>query len=252
MVDPFVAVVLGISVLGEAPGLSPVTAVAALAYAVFTVLTSYPSRVLLAAALIALYTVARTVRRRLALIATAVTAAALYAVMTGSLDSAAHPDPSAVFAWAGMFAAVGGTVRTWHDYLAAVEERAARAEATKEEEEARRRVAEERLRLARELHDVIAHHIALITLQAGAAGHLLRSRPDQAELALSHIHDAGRTGLDELGSLLYVLRQSGDDVQPTEPVPVTRPLTSCGRPPGFPHSDPSPRRRRRTCPCPPP
>ena len=98
-----------------------------------------------------------------------------------------------------MAAAIGGTVRTWRDYVAATEERAIRAEATKEEE-ARRRVAEERLRIARELHDVIAHHIALINVQAGVASHLLRSQPDQADEALGHIREAGRTVLDELGS----------------------------------------------------
>lgn len=200
----------------------PVLVLTVLGEVAFTVLASYPSRVLKIAALIAVYTVARTVRRRTALIAVSGTALSLYAVITYATDSAAGPEAGAVFAWTGMFAAVGATVRTWHDYAAAMEERALRAEAGKEEE-ARRRVAEERLRIARELHDVIAHHIALITIQAGVAGHFLRGRPDQAEVALGHIRDAGRTVLDELGPLLHVLRQSGDDktdeTQPTEPVP---------------------------------
>ncbi|MFD3619492.1 sensor histidine kinase [Streptomyces sp. NPDC058676] len=199
----------------------PVLALTVLGEVAFTVLASYPSRVLKIATLIAVYTVARTVRRRIALIAVSGTAVALYAVITHATDSPSSPEAGAVFAWTGMFAAVGATVRTWQDYVAAMEERALRAEATKEEE-ARRRVAEERLRIARELHDVIAHHIALITIQAGVAGHFLRGRPDQAEVALGHIRDAGRTVLDELGPLLHVLRQSGDDTdeaQPTEPVP---------------------------------
>ncbi len=200
----------------------PVLALTVLGEVAFTVLASYPSRVLKVAALIAVYTVARTVRRRTALIAVSATALSLYAVITYATDSAASPEAGAVFAWTGMFAAVGATVRTWHAYAAAMEERALRAEATKEEE-ARRRVAEERLRIARELHDVIAHHIALITIQAGVAGHFLPGRPDQAEVALGHIRDAGRTVLDELGPLLHVLRQSGDETtdetQPTEPVP---------------------------------
>ncbi|WP_128430771.1 sensor histidine kinase [Streptomyces cyaneus] len=199
----------------------PVLALTVLGEVAFTVLASYPSRVLKFAALIAVYTVARTVRRRTALVAVSATALALYAVITYATDSATGPEAGAVFAWTGMFAAVGATVRTWHDYAAAMEERALRAEASKEEE-ARRRVAEERLRIARELHDVIAHHIALITIQAGVVGHFLRDRPDQAEVALGHIRDGGRTVLDELGSLLHVLRQSGDETdeaQPTEPVP---------------------------------
>jgi len=200
----------------------PVLALTVLGEVAFTLLASYPSRVLKIAALIAVYTVARTLRRRTALIAVSGTALSLYAVITYATDSATGPEAGAVFAWTGMFAAVGATVRTWHDYAAAMEERALRAEASKEEE-ARRRVAEERLRIARELHDVIAHHIALITIQAGVAGHFLRGRPDQAEVALGHIRDAGRTVLDELGPLLHVLRQSGDETtdetQPTEPVP---------------------------------
>ena len=199
----------------------PVLALTVLGEVAFTVLASQPSRALKITVLLVIYTVARAVPRRTALIATAGTALVLYAVIAYAMGSAFSPEAGAVFAWTGMFAAVGGTVRTWRDYVAAVEERALRAEASKEEE-ARRRVAEERLRIARELHDVIAHHIALITIQAGVAGHFLRDRPDQADVALGHIRDGGRTVLDELGSLLHVLRQSGDEsdeTQPTEPVP---------------------------------
>jgi signal transduction histidine kinase len=199
----------------------PVLALTVLGEVAFTVLASQPSRALKITVLLVIYTVARTVPRRTALIVTAGTALVLYAVITYAMGSAYTPEAGAVFAWTGMFAAVGGTVRTWRDYVAAVEERALRAEASKEAE-ARRRVAEERLRIARELHDVIAHHIALITIQAGVAGHFLRDRPDQADVALGHIRDGGRTVLDELGSLLHVLRQSGDEpdeTQPAEPVP---------------------------------
>ncbi|GGK85069.1 sensor histidine kinase [Streptomyces flaveus] len=199
----------------------PVLALTVLGETSFTVLASRPSPVLAVTAFIAVYTVARTVRRRTAVIAAALTATALYVVVAYPMDSASDPEGGAVFAWVGTFAAVGGTVRTWRDYTAAMEERAQRAEASKEVE-ARRRVAEERLRIARELHDVVAHHIALITIQAGVAGHFLRDRPDRAEVALGHIREGGRTVLDELGSLLHVLRQSGDETdeaQPTEPVP---------------------------------
>lgn len=135
-------------------------------------------------------------------------------------ELASRTEGTGGFAWVGMCAAVGGAVRTWRDYIDATEDRAVRAEAS--EEEARRRVAEERLRIARELHDVIAHHIALITLQAEVARHLLRSEPDQADTALGHIRHAGRDVLDELSSLLYVLRQPDDGTHaahPAEPVP---------------------------------
>lgn len=216
--DAVAAVAAFLLLLARRQAPIPVLALAVLGEVAFTVLASYPSRALKLAALIAVYTVARTVRRRTALFASLGTALALYAVLTWVADSAFSPEADVVFAWTGMFAAVGGTVRTWHDYVAAMEERALRAEESKEEE-ARRRVAEERLRIARELHDVIAHHIALITIQAGVAGRFLRGRPDQAEVALGHIREAGRTVLDELGPLLHVLRQPGDEAEPTEPVP---------------------------------
>ncbi|MDQ7905017.1 histidine kinase [Phytohabitans sp. ZYX-F-186] len=195
-----------------------VLALAVLGQIVLTAASGDRTPVLEAAAVIAVYTVTRTASQRVAVVAALATAASLYATSAVTAGSVTGAESLGAIAWTGMAAAIGGTVRTWRDYLAATEERAVRAEATKEEE-ARRRVAEERLRIARELHDVIAHHIALINVQAGVASHVLRSQPDQADEALGHIRQAGRTVLDELGSLLYVLRQSGEEAQPTEPVP---------------------------------
>jgi hypothetical protein len=85
----------------------------------------------------------------------------------------------AIFAWTGMAAAAGDAVRSRRAFVDAIRERAERAERTREEE-ARRRVAEERLRIARDLHDVVAHHIALVNVQAGVAAHVMDKRPDQA------------------------------------------------------------------------
>ena len=75
-------------------------------------------------------------------------------------------------------------------------------------EEARRRASEERLLIARELHDVLAHNISLINVQAGVALHLLDERPDQARPALTAIKDASKEALGELRSVLDVLRRS--------------------------------------------
>lgn len=119
--------------------------------------------------------------------------------------------------------AVGEAVRNRRAYIAEVEERARRAEQSREEE-AHRRVIEERLRIAHELHDVIAHHIALMNVQAGVAAHVLRERPDEAERALAHVRDGGRTVLAELTVLLGVLRESGESPTPTEPIPSMRRL----------------------------
>ncbi|MFD3355818.1 sensor histidine kinase [Streptomyces fradiae] len=123
-----------------------------------------------------------------------------------------------VFAWTGMAAAAGDAVRSRRAFVDAIRERAERAERTREEE-ARRRVAEERLRIARDLHDVVAHHIALVNVQAGVAAHVMDRRPDQAKEALAHVREASRCALDELRATVGLLRQSGDPAAPTEPAP---------------------------------
>jgi signal transduction histidine kinase len=119
----------------------------------------------------------------------------------------------------GLGAAIGDSVRSRRAYIAAIEERAHRAERTREEE-ATRRVMEERLRIARELHDVLAHHIALINVQAGVAALVLDDKPDQARESLAHIRQAGRDALDELRTTVGLLRQpDSPDELPTEPAP---------------------------------
>ncbi|WP_371097339.1 sensor histidine kinase [Streptomyces sanglieri] len=123
-----------------------------------------------------------------------------------------------VFAWTGMACAAGDAVRSRRAFVDAIRERADRAERTREEE-ARRRVAEERLRIARDLHDVVAHHIALVNVQAGVAAHVMDKRPDQAKEALAHVREASRSALDELRATVGLLRQSGDPAAPTEPAP---------------------------------
>lgn len=123
-----------------------------------------------------------------------------------------------IFAWTGMAAAAGDAVRSRRAFVDAIRERAERAERTREEE-ARRRVAEERLRIARDLHDVVAHHIALVNVQAGVAAHVMDKRPDQAKEALAHVRDASRSALNELRATVGLLRQTGDPEAPTEPAP---------------------------------
>lgn len=86
------------------------------------------------------------------------------------------------------------------------------------EEEARRRAGEERMRIARELHDVLAHNISLISVQAGVALHLMDDQPAQARTALAAINDASKDALRELRSVLGVLRQV-DEEAPLAPAP---------------------------------
>jgi signal transduction histidine kinase len=80
------------------------------------------------------------------------------------------------------------------------------------QEEARRRASEERLLIARELHDVLAHNISLINVQSGVALHLLDERPEQARPALQAINEASEEALGELRSAIDVLsRGLGED-----------------------------------------
>ncbi|GAA0966536.1 hypothetical protein GCM10009555_008660 [Acrocarpospora macrocephala] len=112
-------------------------------------------------------------------------------------------------------AAVGDAVRSRRALAVALEERARRAEEAAELE-SERRVAQERLRIARDVHDLVAHHIAVMNVQAAVAAQLLQSRPRAAAEALDHVGTAGRAVLDDLGTLLGLLRESGDqDLRPT-------------------------------------
>ncbi len=86
------------------------------------------------------------------------------------------------------------------------------------EEATRRRAGEERLRIARELHDVLGHNISLISVQAGVALHLMDQQPEQARVALSVIRDASKEALRELRSVLDVLRQVPEE-PPRSPSP---------------------------------
>ena len=78
-------------------------------------------------------------------------------------------------------------------------------------EESRRRASEERLRIAQELHDVLAHNISLINVQAGVALHLIDERPEQARTALAAIKTASNEALSELRSVLDVLRRGYEE-----------------------------------------
>ncbi|MFC8348239.1 sensor histidine kinase [Streptomyces sp. NPDC057280] len=89
------------------------------------------------------------------------------------------------------------------------------------EEEARLRAAQERLRIARELHDVIGHNMSMIHVQAAAALHRLKKDPAQAEDALAAIKQGSKEGLRELRATLGVLRQVAEEAEdaPTAPPP---------------------------------
>jgi signal transduction histidine kinase len=192
-----------------------VTVVATAAYAA----PGYVPGAALSAVYVALFTVGTLEPRQVAIGAGAMAIVVLF-VATG-LNSP--------FGWLGgtstvMVAfgvaslALGLAVAGRRQLFAAMVERAERAERDREEE-ARRRVDAERLRIARELHDVVAHSMSMINVQAGVAAHVLSTQPEQAEEALKAIRVASREGLRELRAILNVLRQVDEDEAGRVPAP---------------------------------
>jgi signal transduction histidine kinase len=172
----------------------------------------------LAAILIAVFGVAQRTDRRTTLIAAAVSA--VLAPAFGALLLTGHwqtlEASLQLAAFIGFAAAAGDATRSRREFITAITERARRAEETKESE-AKARVAEERLRIARDLHDMMAHHIAVINLHASVASGALKDRPDEVEKSLATIRQAARTVLGEIGGLLSVLRSADADGTPGGP-----------------------------------
>jgi signal transduction histidine kinase len=120
--------------------------------------------------------------------------------------------------WIVAVPVAGEVVRMHRNYVRAIMERAERAERTREEE-AGRRVAEERLRIARDLHDLLAHSITLIGVQTSVAAHVLVADPDRLDRAavagaLDAIAETCREARAELRTTLRVLRADGDGPLP--------------------------------------
>ncbi|MEW2808614.1 sensor histidine kinase [Streptomyces massasporeus] len=152
--------------------------------------------------------------------------AALLAVIGGAVfaDSMDHLSlllrTIGPFFWLMLPLAAGSMTRLRRAYLQAVQARAEHAERTREEE-ARLRVTEERMRIARELHDVVAHHMALANAQAGTAAHLALTNPEQSQKILNDLAGTTSSALRELKAALGLLRQDGDapGTVPPEPAP---------------------------------
>lgn len=119
----------------------------------------------------------------------------------------------------GFAAASGEASRSRHAHIEEITERARLAEETKEAE-ARRRVADERVAIARDLHDLVAHQIAVVSLNAGVASRAVRDRPDDAVRALNTIYDAAQTVLGEISGLLTVLRTTDAGSRPAHLAPT--------------------------------
>jgi signal transduction histidine kinase len=104
---------------------------------------------------------------------------------------------------------LGDSMRYRRGYYAGLEDRAARLEAERHAQ-AKIAAAAERARIARELHDIVAHHVSVMVVQADGARYALRTEPGRAETALTAISATGRQALTEMRRLLGVLRSAGE------------------------------------------
>lgn len=146
---------------------------------------------------IALFTVAEQADRRRGLIVGGGALAALALLHALLHPGMIGPENLAFTALGGLAIAAGDSSRNRRAYLAEVEGRAERAERDREHD-ARRRVAQERLRIARDLHDSVGHHLALISVQSDVARRAMDGNTPAAREALAHVKSASRKALDEL------------------------------------------------------
>ncbi|ONK14459.1 Sensor histidine kinase DesK [Streptomyces sp. MP131-18] len=166
-----------------------------------------------AASALAIFTAAATGPRRRTL-GMAVLVVAVILGVWGSTGPEVGLEMLQVSGWILAVIAFGEAVRLHHQYLAAMRERAERAERTREQEAARR-VAEERVRIARDLHDLLAHTITLIGVRASVASHLLTAGPERLDRAavaetLDSISGTCRDAKADLRTTLQVLRGDGE------------------------------------------
>lgn len=157
-------------------------------------------------AVLAAYSVGSGTDRRTTL-AVGGAATTLVVVLSVTVAEFGVIDPSIFQIAAGIAvaAALGDSSRSHREFVTAATERAERAEQTREAE-VHRRVAEERLRIAQDLHDTVAHQISVISLNAGVASSSLGSAPEKARASLGTIRTSARLVLTEIGTLLQYLR----------------------------------------------
>src|SRR5215471_6016913 len=169
----------------------------------------------------------------------AIAGVGIAALTTSWLISAAGIQPRQAIGWvffriaaSVMAAALGESVRSRRVIAAEALERARQAERTKGEE-ARSRVDAERLRIAREVHDTVAHAIAIINVQAGVTAYLLDKRPERAREALVTIEQTSAQALHEMRAVLGVLRDSDNGRVPQPGLGQVGELTAMAREAGL-------------------
>jgi signal transduction histidine kinase len=190
--------------------------VTAAAATTLTAIAHHQDPILTAAIALLIYTFATHAERQAAWL----TAGGLAALLT--IDSLLW-DPLnghrlSTIAAIGVGAAIGDATRSRLAYVAEVEHRARQTEQSRDEE-ARHRVAQERVRIARDIHDVVAHHIAAVKVLAAGARRIVHHRPEQVAPTLEHISQLADDVLKEMASVIGLLRQEPDQdaltIEPT-------------------------------------
>ncbi|MFE9476238.1 sensor histidine kinase [Streptomyces griseofuscus] len=169
--------------------------------------------------LVALVRVGMSLPVRVVAASTAVTVCAVYFTVDLARNIKSFDLSSAdQLGWFVAASAAGVAVTNRRRFVAEAEERALRAEQSREAE-AHRRVSEERLRIAQELHDVIGHSIAVINVQAGTAAHVIDTSPRQVRQSLELIRRASSSAMEEIRTTLGLLRTADPQHLPVAPAP---------------------------------
>ncbi|HWL50657.1 MAG TPA: sensor histidine kinase [Acidimicrobiia bacterium] len=193
-----------------------VLAVMLITSVMYTLLLDLPVYMLGPGILVAVYTVASATERRKSLLALLVVELAMIVLI---LVGPSFPGYGSMALFALVIGAawfLGDVVRRWRTAAMQHEQRAAELAAAREEL-ALRAVSEERLRIARELHDVVAHSMTVVALQAGSGRLAGRQDPEAAQRALETIEKSSREALADMRRLVGVLREGDDSL--TQPAP---------------------------------
>ena len=178
--------------------------------------SSLPDPPVAFAGLVAVYTVAAHATRRVAVTAAGIASATIAVVLLVSWPDSDLEDATVVYLTFATAWLLGDANRSRRERTAQLEARAADLERTRAAE-ARRAVVEERTRIAREMHDVLAHSVSMIVVQAEAGPVVVERDPARAVAAFDAISATGKEALRELRRLLGVLRE--DDAGPLAPLP---------------------------------
>lgn len=165
--------------------------------------------------LVCLGTIASIFPARVAIVTTAATCAFLTVVGIVVGPDWLLVERIGLVGWPLVGAVIGGLTKARNRYVTAVQTRAQLATVLYEHEMAQR-VMEERLRMSRDIHDVVAHHLTTLNLQIGTARHLL-AKPDTAGQALAGMHENSEAALREIKVLVRLLRE--ENAVPDGPLP---------------------------------